>query len=178
MVSSIEYEITVADHVAKLERHIQGSTVGRNFTWFAYFAIVGLAWLSAFLFYIKQGDQNYGYLLSGAVALALTVSLPTLYRRYQAAFWSSVFTPSAVHGLVGRKVLEVHDDFIEEAGEIMTLRAYWRDVQRIDEGDRSISLILAPLLSIVIPNRAFGSASARAAFVRECEARIAERRSA
>jgi len=174
MNSRIEYELTAADHVAKLERFIQGSSVGRGFTWFAYFAIVGLAWLSAILFFVKQGSQNYGYLFSGAAALFLTVSLPSLYRWYQNAFWSSVLTPAAAKGLVGRKTLEMSDDHVEEAGEVLTVRARWRDIQRVDKDPQRIFLVLAPLLAIVIPNHAFDTDDARDLFVRGCEVRIAE----
>lgn len=118
MATKIEYDITLADHVAKLERFVQGSSVGRNFTWFASFAIVGLAWVSAILFYVKQGDQNYRYLLSGSFALILTLTLPMLYRWYQNSFWASVFTPAAVRGIVGRKVLTIHDEILEEVRDI------------------------------------------------------------
>lgn len=181
MTTRLEYEVTVDDHIAKLERFVQGSPVGRNFTWFAYGTIVALAWLSAILFYVKQGGhQNYGYVFSGFVALMLTLTLPTLYRWYQNSFWASVFTPAAVQGLVGRKVLEVHADFIEEIGDVFTIRACWRDLQRIDDDSRRIWMVFAPLLVIVIPNGAFHDSSTRESFLRECrehlvsQARIAE----
>lgn len=176
MNARLEYEVTVADHIAKLESFVHGSAVGRNFTWFAYFAIVGLSWLSAILFYLKQGHQNYGYIFSGVVALALTISLPALYRWYQNAFWLSVLNPTSVQGYVGRKILEVNDDDIEETGEILTIRAHWRHVQRIDEDPQRISLVLAPLISFVIPLRAFENAAARDSFVAECKARLAVQR--
>jgi hypothetical protein len=174
MTSKVEYEITATDQVAKLEKFVQGSTVGRNFTWFAYFSIVALAWFSAILFYVKQGHQNYGYIFSGTVALVLTLTLPMLYRWYQYSFWASVFTPTAVRGLVGRKVLHIHDDFVEEVGEVLTIRVNWRDVKRIDNDPIRTWLILTPLIAIVIPNGAFHHANAREAFVSECRTRIAE----
>lgn len=174
MASRLEYEITVADHVAKLEKFVQGSTVGRNFTWVAYFAIISLAWFSAILFYVKQGHQNYGFVLSGTVALVLTLTLPTLYRWYQNSFWASVLTPTAVRGLVGRKVLNLHDDFIEEVGDVLTLRARWRDIELIDVDEKRTWLMLAPFLAIVIPNGAFHKAGDRESFMSECRARIAE----
>jgi hypothetical protein len=178
MTSEIEYEITLADHVAKLERFVRGSPVGRNFTLFAYVAIVGLAWFSATLFYIKQGHQNYGYLFYGTFALALTFTLPILYRWYQKSFWKSVFTPAAVQGLVGRKVLKIHDDFIEEVGDALTIRANWRDIKCIDDDPLRTWLILAPLVVIVIPNGAFPDASERESFISECKAKITEPRDA
>jgi len=174
MAIKIEYDITLVDHVAKLERFVQGSSVGRNFTWFAYFAIAGLAWLSALLFYIKQGDQNYRYMVSGAFALVLTLTLPVLYRWYQKLFLASVFTPEAVRGIVGRKVLTIHDDFIEEVGDVFTVQAKWRDIKRIDHDSVRTWVICAPLLAFLIPNNAFQDSNSRDAFLNECRTRIAE----
>ncbi len=173
MANRLEYDLTVDDHLAKLDRFLADSRVGRNFTWFAYLAIVALAWTSAILFYIKQGHQNYGYIFSGAFAVVLTLALPALYRWYQNSFWASVFTPPAVKGLVGRKVLVIHDDFIEEIGERLTVRANWSDVQRIEHDPKRIWLILAPLISIVIPNGAFPNPFAQESFLNECKSRIA-----
>lgn len=173
MTTCLEYEVTVDDHLAKIERFVQDSPVGRNFTWFAYFAIVTLAWVSAVLFYVKQGHQNYGYIISGAFALFLTLTLPTLYRWYQSSFWKSVFTPTAVEGLVGRKVLKLHDDFFEEVGEKLTVRANWCDVKQIESDPLRTWLILAPFIAIVIPNSAFQSVAELDNFVRESRERIA-----
>jgi len=174
MATKIEYDITFADHVAKLERFVQGSSVGRNFTWFAYFAIVGLAWLSAILFYVKQGDQNYLYLMSGSFALVLTLTLPMLYRWYQNSFWASIFTPLSVRGIVGRKVLTIHDDILEEVGDVLTVRAKWRDIKGVDHDSMRTWVIVAPLIAFVIPNSAFGNAKSHEAFLNECSTRIAE----
>lgn len=173
MTTRLEYEVTVDDHLAKIESFARDSPVARNFTWFAYFAIVGLAWMSAVLFYVKQGHQNYGYIISGAFALVLTLTLPTLYRWYQSSFWASVFTPTAVQGIVGRKVLKIHDDFFEEVGEKLTLRANWRDVQKIESDPLRTWLILAPLIAIVIPNATFQSVTEQVSFLRESKDRIA-----
>ncbi len=173
MTTRLEYEVTVDDHLAKLNRFVRESPVGRNFTWIGYFTIVALAWLSAILFYVKQGHHNFGYVFSGTFALILTLTLPRLYRWYQNSFWASVFTPKAVQGLVGRKVLAIHDDFIEEVGEKLTLRTNWCDVERIEHDPLRTWLILAPLIAIVIPDRAFEDAIARDSFLRECEHRIA-----
>lgn len=174
MASKVEYEITLADHVAKLDKFVQGSPVGRNFTWFAYFAIIGLAWFSAILFYVKQGHQNYGYVFSGTFALVLTLTLPMLYRWYQTSFWASVFTPTAVQGLVGRKVLNIHNDFFEEVGDLLTIRANWRNIKRIEDDPFRTWFVLSPLFAIVIPNTAFQDANERASFISECKARIAK----
>jgi|GEM_PF-875550 len=173
MTTHLEYEITADDYIAKLERFIGKSPVGRNFTWFAYFAIISLAWLSAVLFYIKQGHQNYGYVVSGLFALLLTLLLPSLYRWYQKIFWASVFTQAAIQGLVGRKALALSDEFIEESGDIHTIRAHWRDVQNIECDAQRTWLVLAPLIMIVIPNSTFDSSIARQSFQRDCERSIA-----
>jgi len=174
MATKIEYDITLADHVAKLERFVQSSSVGRNFTWFAYLAIVGLAWLSAILFYVKQGDQNYLYLMSGSFALILTLTLPMLYRWYQNSFWASIFTPVAICGIVGHKVLTIHDHILEEVGEILTVRVKWRDIKHVDHDSERTWVIVAPLLAFVIPNNAFQDANARKEFMNECNSRIVE----
>ncbi len=83
MTTRIEYEISTDDLIAKIDRLVGTSSVGRHFTWFAYAAIISLTWLSAVLFYIKQGQQNHAYIASGLFALMLTLSLPSLYRWYQ-----------------------------------------------------------------------------------------------
>ncbi len=105
MFESIEYEITIKDYLAKLDKFTSASPVGRYFTWLSYFTICGLAWLSAILFYIKQGMYHNGSILVSVFALLLTFFLPFLYKWYQQKFWHSVFNSTAVQGIVGRKVL-------------------------------------------------------------------------
>jgi hypothetical protein len=126
------------------------------------------------LFYVKQGDQNYRYLLSGSFAFILTLTLPMLYRWYQLSFFSSVFTPAAVRGIVGRKVLTIHEDMLEESGDVLTIRAQWRDIKCVDHDAFRTWVVITPLLAFVIPNSAFQNANAHDDFLSECSTRIAE----
>lgn len=169
MQMRVEYNLTVDDHIAKLDRFIRHSSVSKGFTWAAYFTIVGLAWLSTILFYVKQGQQNYVYMVAGGFALALTITLPSLYRWYQNSFWASVFTPQSVLGIVGKKVLILHDEYVEEQGEKSSLRLNWRDMQAIESDASRTWLIFAPFIVVVIPGSAFESSTAYDAFMHECE---------
>jgi hypothetical protein len=123
-----------------------------------------LAWLSAVLFYVKQGDRNLGYVAYGAFAVGLTVGLPWLYRWYQRSFWISVLSADSLHGLIGPIVLTVDDEGIEEVGPVVTARSAWRDVLRVDRDSERTLIFLAPLIAVVIPHRAFGDAAAREEF--------------
>jgi len=172
-MTTLHYETTAADQLAKLERFVAASSVGRNFMWFAYLTIVGLAWSSAVLFYVKQGAQHRGYLVYGAFAALLTVSLPTLYRWYQASFWRSVLSDEALRGVVGATTLTVSAEGIEESGPVTTVRAAWRDVLRIDRGSARTFIVVAPLIAIAIPASAFLDATSRAQFEEQLAARVA-----
>ncbi|MGK2963833.1 MAG: hypothetical protein ACSLFK_17055 [Gemmatimonadaceae bacterium] len=171
MNTTFQYETTCADQLAKLERYAAASSIGRRFAQFAYFAIVGLAWLSAALFYVRQGDRNNAYLLSGGFAAVLTATLPWLYRRYQAEFWKSVLTVESLRGVIGPTTLTVSDEGIEERGPVTTVRAAWRDVLRLDRSAARSFVVIAPLISIAIPATAFPSESARAEFERMVNSR-------
>ncbi len=171
MNTTLQYETDRADQLAKLERYVAGSSVGRTFTKFAYVAIIGLAWLSAVLFYVKQGDRNYAYLLSGGFALVLTATLPWLYRRYQVQFWESVLTAESLRGVIGPTTLTVSDEGIEERGPVTTVRAAWRDIVRLDRTAGRSFVVIAPLISIAIPATAFPSESARVEFERMVSSR-------
>ncbi len=171
MNTTLRYETTGADQLAKLDRYVAGSTVGRSFTRFAYFAIVGLAWFSAVLFYVKQGDRNLTYLFSGGFAAVLTVALPWLYGRYQAAFWQSVLTADALRGVIGPTTLIVSDQGIEELGPVTTVRAEWRRVLRVDSSPERTFVVIAPLIAIAVPASAFSGAGDRFAFERMVDER-------
>jgi hypothetical protein len=164
MTTVLRYETTAADQLAKLERFTAESIVARRFVWFAYVAISGLAWLSAVLFYVKQGDRSRGYLVYGAFAAVLTVSLPWLYGWYQGTFWRSVLTVESLRGVIGPTTLTVGEDFVEEAGPVTTARAEWRDVLRVDRGPARTFIFLAPLIAIAIPVSAFPNEAARLQF--------------
>jgi len=172
-MTTLQYETTPADHLAKLERLVSESIVGRRFTWFAYLAIVGLAWTSAVLFYFKQGDLNRGYMVSGAFAALLTISLPSLYRWYQASFWRSVLSDESLRGIVGPTTLAVTAQGIEESGPVTIVRAAWRDIRRIDHGSARTFIVIAPLIAIAIPARAFPDDASRAQFERQLTAHVA-----
>ena len=168
----LRYETSGADQLAKLECYVAASSVGRGFAQFAYVAIVALAWLSAVLFYVKQGDRNLAYLLSAGFAAILTATLPWLYRLYQAAFWRSVLTVELLRGIVGPTTLTVSDDGIEECGTVTIVRAAWRDVLRLDRNPARTLVVIAPLIAIAIPASAFPNESARADFERMVTARL------
>ncbi len=164
MNTNLRYATARADQLAKLERYVSESSVGRTFTTMAYATIVALAWFSAVLFYVKQGDRNYLYLLSGSFAALLTVTLPWMYRRYQASFWESVLTAESLRGVIGPTTLTVDEDGIEERGPVTTVRAAWRDGLRLDRSAARSFVVIAPLISIAIPATAFTSENARVEF--------------
>ncbi len=172
MNTTLRYETNGADQLAKLECYVAASSVGRGFAQFAYVAIVGLAWLSAVLFYVKQGDRNRAYLLSAGFAAILTATLPWLYRWYQAAFWRSVLTVELLRGVVGPTTLTVSAEGIEECGTVTTVRAAWRDVLRVDRSPARMLVVVAPLIAIAIPASAFPNESARQDFERTITTRL------
>ena len=175
MNQTLQYETSRADQVAKLERYVAGSSVGHTFTKFACIAIVGLAWLSAVLFYVKQGDRNSAYLLYGGFAAALTATLPWMYRWYQAEFWKSVLTVESLRGVIGPTTLTVSAQGIEEHGPVTTVRAAWGDILRLDRSVARSFIVIAPLISIAVPATAFPSEAARVEFEQmvnsRCDAR-------
>jgi hypothetical protein len=177
-MTTLHYEITSADQLAKLERFVSESKVGRSFAWFAYVVIVGLAWSSAVLFYVKQGDQHRGYLVYGAFAAFLTLALPSLYRWYQASFWRSVLSDESLRGLVGPTTLTLSAEGIEEARSVTTVRATWTDVVRIDRDRARTFIVLAPLIAIVIPVHAFLDDASRTQFEQQLAAGVAAAASA
>ncbi|MBC7898114.1 MAG: YcxB family protein [Cytophagaceae bacterium] len=132
--------------------------------WFAYVAIVVLAWSSAVLFYVKQGHQNRGYLVSGAFAALLTVLLPSLYRWYQGSFWRSVLSAETLRGIVGPTTLAFSTEGVQESGPVTTVRVAWRDIQRIERVGARTFIVIAPLIAIVIPASAFGDDASRVQF--------------
>jgi hypothetical protein len=170
----LKYETSAADQFAKLERYAAGSPVARRFLWFAYFAIIGLAWLSAVLFYVKQGDRNLGYLAYGAVAAVLTVALPRLYGWYQGSFWRSVLTGDALVGLIGPTTLTVDEVGIEEVGPVMSVRRAWRDVLHVEQDADRTLIFMTPLIAVAVPHGAHPDGTAREAFLRHIGERMAE----
>lgn len=160
----LEYVTTPADQIAKLDRFTSGSLVSRRFLIFAYFAICALAWFSAILFYVKQGDRNFGYLGYAAFAAVLTISLPWLYRRYQRSFFKSILTEATLRGLVGPTTLTIDEHHIEEVGPILTAKVAWTDMLRIEQTPERALIFLAPLIAIVIPSSAFSDATTRVQF--------------
>jgi len=164
MITILKYDYTAVDHLAKLQRFIAASRVGRRFAWFAYTAIGGLAWLSAALFYVKQREHNRMYLASAAFAALLTAALPSLYRWYQDSFWHSVLTAETLRGVVGPTTLTLTDEGLKEAGPVLATRVAWSDVIGIERSRTRTFVVLAPLLAMVIPVAAFEDEAARARF--------------
>jgi hypothetical protein len=70
---------------------------------------VGLAWLSAVSFDVKQGDRDYPYRALGGFAALRTLTLPWLYQRYQAGCWESVLTAESLRGVIGPTMLTLSD---------------------------------------------------------------------
>lgn len=159
------YVTTRSDQVNKLQRYASKSAAARWFPTFAYLSILALSWLSAVLFYVRQGETNYLYVLSGLLALFLTLGLPALYRRYQESFLGSVLTDDNLRGLVGPKELIVSDNHVEEIGSHIVVRAKWCDIVGIEEDAGRISIILAPLIVIVVPAHAFVRDQERVVFL-------------
>lgn len=169
----LAYVTTRSDQVDKLQRYASKSPVARWFPTFAYLLIITLSWLSAFLFYARQGEKNDLYVLSGLLALLLTIGLPSLYRRYQESFLGSVLTDDNLRGLVGPKELIVSEDQVEEVGSHSVLRARWCDVVGIEEDAGRIAIILAPMIEIIVPTHAFATDQERLAFVELIRAKFA-----
>jgi len=159
------YVTTRTDHVVKLQLYAGRSSVARWFPTFAYVAIVALSWVSAWLFYVRQGEKNNLYIASAMLALLLTLSLPWLYRRYQDSFLSSLLTDDNLRGLVGPIELTINDQAIVEVGPLSTARARWLEVDRVAEEANHIAIWLAPLIVILIPHRAFETGEARHQFL-------------
>lgn len=172
MTTQFQYETSAADQTAKLVRYAGESIVARRFVWFAYFSICGLSWLSAVLFYVKQGHQSLGYLAYGAFAAILTLALPRLYRWYQDSFWASVLTAASLQGIIGLTTLTLSEDMIEEVAPMTTTRAAWRDVLRIEHNQGRTFVFLAPLIAVVVPDGAFPDEAARAGFEQDIQQRI------
>lgn len=173
---TLRYVTTRADHVAKLQLYAGRSAVARWFPPLAYVTIVGLSWLSAWLFFIRQGDQNWLYLASGLLALLITVVLPWLYRRYQDSFFASMLADDNLRGLVGPIELTVDDDRIEEVGALSTLRARWADVDSVSDEAGHLVILVAPLVAILVPHRAFETDEDRREFAELNRSRVASHR--
>lgn len=105
----LAYVTTRSDQIHKLQRYASKSPVARWFPTFAYLSIITLSWLSAFLFYARQSEKNDLYVLSGLLALLLTIGLPSLHRRYRESFLGSVLTEDNLRGLVGPRELIVSE---------------------------------------------------------------------
>lgn len=161
---TISYVTTRADHVAKLQRYARASSMARWFPIFTYLGIVALSWLSACLFYLRQGDKNYLYIASGALAMFLTIALPWLYRHYQESFFASALSFQNVRGLVGNTTLVVEDDYVKEIGPVATIQARWHDILGIEEEAARFFIIVAPLIMIAVPRSAFKNDRERDAF--------------
>lgn len=153
-----------------------GSVVGRRFAGFAYLAICGLAWLSAVLFYVKQGDRSPAYLGYGAFAGLLTLTLPRAYGWYQGSFWRSVLTTETLRGCIGPTTLRCGADGLEEIGPIASARGAWRDVMKVERDAERIFVYLAPLIVVVVPAAAFADDAAFTGFERDLTARVAAAR--
>lgn len=169
---TLSYVTTRIDQIAKLQRYAGTSSAARWFPTFAYAAIVALSWLSACLFYVRQGDRNYLYVMSGLLALFLTLALPWLYRRYQDSFFASVLTDDNLRGLVGPVELVLNDQYIEEIGTVTRVKAKWCDIVRIEEETERTTIVVAPLIAIVVPIKAFADDAARREFSALIRARI------
>lgn len=161
----LRYATTRADQVAKLQLYAGRSSAARWFPPTAYAVIVALAWLSAALFFVRQGDKNFLYVGSGLLALLLTLTLPWLYRRYQDQFFTSILTEDSLGGLVGPVELTIGDESLEEKGNRVSVRAGWRDVVAVERHDRRTFIFVAPLIAVVVPDRIFDSDSDLKAFI-------------
>ena len=167
----LRYVTTRADVIAKLQRYASQSSAARYFPPASYFAIVGLAWLSAWLFYVRQGDRNLVYVASAALALVLTVALPWLYRRYQDSFFASVLTDDRLRGLAGPVELVVGEGGVEERSGVSIVHAKWSDVIAVEPQPGRIFIFVAPLVAILVPDHAFASGTERDAFLNLVRAR-------
>lgn len=162
---TLHYATARADQIAKLQRYAGESAAARWFPVFSYVAIVALSWLSAWLFYVRQGDKNYLYIASASLALLLTLALPWLYRRYQDSFYASVLTDDKLRGLAGPIALAITQEGITEQGAVITVRANWADVVAVERHPGRTFIFAAPLIAIVVPDHAFGSDTERDTFV-------------
>lgn len=173
----LRYSTSRDDQIAKLQRYAGESSAARYLPVWSYVTIVALSWLSAALFFIRQGDRNYLYLGSAALALFLTIALPALYRRYQHGFFASVLTDDNLRGLAGPVEFTVGESAIEEKGTVTTLRSSWKDIVAVERHSHRTFIFAAPMVAIVIPDSAFGSDSERDALIDLLRTRIDASRS-
>jgi hypothetical protein len=160
----LHYTITVDDQLARLARYVSNAP---HMAWMpraAYAVIVLMSWLSAWLFYVRQGHASRGYLAYGALAALLTLTLPMLYRRYQDSFFRSVLTAEALRGAIGPATLTVHADRVEQRTGLTAVGGRWSDVTGIEVGAHHTFIMFAPMLAALIPAAAFPDAEARSVF--------------
>ena len=155
----LRFTATAKDYIALFDRYAAGSAVAQRFVRMAFVMIPALAWLSAILFYVKQHTFNNHYIFYGIFALFLSVSLPTLYKAYQNAFWGSILTPQSLRGLVGSTLVQVNETHIRKETPHLTFHAAWSDVEAVEQTREGIFVFIAPLVAILIPRHTFASES-------------------
>lgn len=153
-LQNIRYDRTAADVIATLNRIAESSLVGRSFTRLAYMVIVGLAWASAALVYVKHG-AGWFFGAYFVLALCITVGTPRAYGWYQDAFWRSVINEKTGRKLIGWREVSLSSDGIEERGSNTSMRLAFDEIELIELGDDRTHVFAAPLLVLSLPRRAF-----------------------
>lgn len=169
---NLVYTTAPKDYLALLNRILNNSVFGKNFSKYVWIAISALAWMSVILPFAKFQEFGIGFWIRTVFALLITVSWPYFYDKYTDGVFSGIINDKTLVRYAGKVSLTISEEFIETRTETTASRAKWDNLHLVEINDTHIFIFFTPIIATPIPMTAFKDIIEQNEMIQEIERHI------
>lgn len=166
------YTTTPKDYLSLLNRILNHSVFGKNFSKYAWIAISVLAWMSVILPFVTFQEFGIGFWIRIIFALLVTIGWPYFYDKYTDGVFSGIINDKTLVRYAGKVSITISEEFIESATQTTTSKARWKDIHSIEINDTHIFIFFTPIIATPIPMTAFKNIIEQNEMIQEIERHI------
>lgn len=171
-IMKLEFITTPNDYLVLLNRILNHSVFGKNFSRFAWIAISILAWSSVILPFIKWQEFNLGFWIRTFFALFITIGWPIFYARYTHGVFSGIINERTMIGYAGKVSVTISEDFIRAETQTTCSQCNWSNIHLIEKTSQHILIFFTPLVAMPVPLAAFDSVDNLKQFIQKIQEHI------
>jgi hypothetical protein len=166
------YTTTPKDYIALLNRILNHSVFGKNFSKYAWITISALAWMSVILPFVKFQEFGIGFWIRTFFSLFITMGWPYFYDKYTDGVFNGIINDKTLVRYAGKVSLTISEEFIEAITETTASNAKWADLHLVEINDTHIFIFFTPIIATPIPLTAFKDIIEQNEMIQEIERHI------
>jgi hypothetical protein len=163
------YTTTSKDYLALLNRILNHSVFGKNFSKYTWIAISLLAWLSVILPFVKFQEFGIGFWTRIILALIITIGWPFFYDKYTDGVFSGILNDKTLARYAGKVSINISKEYIEAKTETTTSKTKWDNLHMVEINESYIFIFFTPIIVTPIPTTVFKNLVEQNEFIKEIE---------